>query len=109
MFISRIYLGWDGLDEEEDLKVIKNIGKNLNRTFTSGGIKLKSCKEVIQRAFNSFIKRNEGARMSKTTKLWKGQNKLFQVGICYYPKDLKFSSIIWPPISRKPKIVLYGI
>ena len=93
------------VDEEVDLKVIRNIYKNIgNDTFSCEDIVslFNSVPKIFEE--NSIIKTNEGSSMTNTMKLWKRAKAIIPGGNHLLSKrPEQFAPELWPAYYSKAK------
>ena len=93
------------VDEEVDLKVIRDIYKNIgNETFSCEDIVnlFNSVPKIFEE--NSIIKTNEGSKMTNTMKLWKRAKAIIPGGNHLLSKrPEQFAPELWPAYYSKAK------
>ena len=99
------YIRWS-LDQEEDFQVIKLILNHFNPSKYFSWKQILKLTESNKKRFNKNIQiiRNEGARMSKTVKLWKRAKQIIPGGNMLLSKRPElFQPGKWPAYFSKSK------
>ena len=91
------------LDEDEDFESLKRVFKFFNSNIYFGWKKMiSSIKEKKIKLTNIHIKRNEGARMTTSKKLWKRAKKIIPGGNMFLSKRPElFHPEKWPAYFKK--------